>query len=71
MACLEVMSSLSVVSAAIKMIQPFDLSDSVYGATVFASRDGHYITTGHVTLLEESRARTVVQPTSPMLKNLS
>lgn len=39
--CLDVMSNLVGVRAAMKMIQPFDLSERVYGAVEFASSDSH------------------------------
>ena len=40
--CLEVTTSLVGVSAAMKMMQPLDLSVRVYGAAVCDSRDPHY-----------------------------
>jgi len=40
--CLEVMRSLDGVSAAMKMMQPFDLRERVYGAVVCFLRADHY-----------------------------
>ena len=39
--CLDVMSNLVGVKAAMKMIQPFDFSERVYGAVVCRSSDIH------------------------------
>ena len=42
--CFEVIKSFVEVRAAMKMMQPFDFNERVYGAAVCASRDSHYNT---------------------------
>jgi hypothetical protein len=69
--CLDVMSNFDGVSAPMKIMQPFDLSERVYGARVFAVIDCHYSIRISRQKQMQNVSRTVVQGTSPMLKNLS
>lgn len=41
--CLDVTRSFEGLSAAMKMMQPFDLSVSVYGGDVWFSSESHYV----------------------------
>jgi hypothetical protein len=54
-----------------KMMHPFDLSVRVYGGLVCASRDDHWSKDSEIQADVSRITRTVVQGTSPMLKNLS